>query len=209
VSYVVDRNEVNKFLHVSDSSSALTETRNVLMRQTGFVAQEVEAIVKKKGYVFYGVDAPKNDNDHYGIRYAEFVVPVVKAVQELSTTVDEQKQQIEEQRKQIELLLTRLNADDEIGNNGMSGNTNAFLLQNNPNPFTSETEIKMTLPENMGNAAIMIYTLEGKQLKNIRVYDRGDVSVKISGNELPAGMYLYTLIADGKVVDTKKMILIQ
>jgi hypothetical protein len=133
----------------------------------------------------------------------------VKAVQELSTTVDEQKQQIEEQRKQIKLLLTRLNAEDEIGNNGMGGNTNAFLLQNNPNPFTSETEIKMTLPDHVENATIMIYTLEGKQMKNIRVYDRGDVSVKISGNELSAGMYLYALLADGKVVDTKKMILTQ
>jgi hypothetical protein len=53
----------------------------------------------------------------------------------------------------------------------------------------------------------MIYNLEGKQIKNIQVSDHGDVSVKISGNELSAGMYLYALIVDGKVVDTKRMIL--
>ena len=29
------------------------------------------------------MDAPKNDKDFYGLRYAEFTVPLVKAVQEL------------------------------------------------------------------------------------------------------------------------------
>ena len=29
-----------------------------------------------------GVDVPKNDSDMYGLRYAEFVVPLVKAVQQ-------------------------------------------------------------------------------------------------------------------------------
>ena len=66
----------------------------------------------------------------------------------------------------------------------------------------------MTVPETWA-ATVMIYNLEGKQMKNIQVHDRGKVSVKISGSELSAGMYLYALIADGKVVDTKRMILTQ
>ena len=67
----------------------------------------------------------------------------------------------------------------------------------------------MTLPENVGHATITIYNLEGKQMKSMQVNDRGEVLVKILGNELSAGMYLYALIADGKVVDTKRMILTQ
>jgi hypothetical protein len=51
---------------------------------TGFIAQEVEAAAKGLGYQFSGVDAPKNSKDFYGLRYAEFVVPLVKAVQELN-----------------------------------------------------------------------------------------------------------------------------
>ena len=49
----------------------------------------MEQAAKQAGYDFSGVDAPKNDKDLYGLRYAEFVVPLVKAVQE-------QQQQIEE-----------------------------------------------------------------------------------------------------------------
>jgi hypothetical protein len=195
VSYMVDKTGLNKFLHVTDSSGNQEETRSTPTRQTGFVAQEVDEIVKKTGYVFYGVDAPKNENDHYGIRYAEFVVPLVKAVQELSAKVEE--------------LTAQLDSKSEIEKKEVNGNTSATLFQNNPNPYSSETEIRLTLPENVGRAAIMIYNLEGKQMKSIQVYEHGDVSVKISGNELSAGMYLYALIVDGKVVDTKRMILTQ
>ena len=35
------------------------------------------------------MDAPKNENDFYGLRYAEFVVPLVKAVQELNLKMGE------------------------------------------------------------------------------------------------------------------------
>ena len=46
-------------------------------------------------------------------------------------------------------------------------------------------------------------------MKIIPVSDRGDAAVKIMGNELGAGIYLYVLMVDGKLVDTKKMILTQ
>jgi trimeric autotransporter adhesin len=76
-----------------------------------------------------------------------------------------------------------------------------------PTPFDAETVIQMTLPDNVGLASVMIYNLEGKQMKNIQVSARGETTVKISASELAAGMYLYSLIADGKVVDTKWMVL--
>ena len=53
------------------------------IRFSGFLAQEVEATANKIGYDFSGVDKPKNSKDIYGLRYAEFVVPLVKAVQGL------------------------------------------------------------------------------------------------------------------------------
>ena len=187
-------------MQVTDSSGSWVEGKSIPIRQTGFIAQEVDALVKKTGYVFSGIDAPKNDNDPYGIRYSAFVVPLVKAVQELSAKVEEQQQQ-------IQALLAQLYPKDEIATNVTGGNSYAVLLQNNPNPFNAETEIKMTIPEKVGRATIMIYNLEGKQMKSLHVNDRGEVLLKISGNELAAGMYLYSLIVDGKLIDTKRMIL--
>jgi trimeric autotransporter adhesin len=63
---------------------------------TGFIAQEVEKAANEVGFNFSGVDAPKNENDFYGLRYAEFVVPLVKAVQEQQKIIEELKSRIEE-----------------------------------------------------------------------------------------------------------------
>ena len=61
---------------------------------TGFIAQEVEALVNKTGVTFSGIHIPENDQDSYGIRYADFVVPLVKAVQELSEITKAQQAEI-------------------------------------------------------------------------------------------------------------------
>lgn len=69
--------------------------------QTGFVAQEVEKAASMLGYEFSGIDKPGNSNDFYCLRYSEFVVPLVKAVQE-------QQQQILALQQQNKELMNRL-----------------------------------------------------------------------------------------------------
>jgi len=194
VSYVVDDQAINKFLRITDHNVPQDNAaRTAVTRQTGFIAQEVEAVIKKTGFVFGGVEVPQNDGDHYSIRYAEFVVPLVKAVQELS--------------KEIEVLKQKL-AETELSN-GTESNDKAILFQNTPNPSSGDTEIKMSVPEEVAQASVIVYNLEGKQLKAFPIHGRGNVAVKILAHELSSGMYLYTLINDGKVVDTKRMILIE
>jgi hypothetical protein len=81
--------------------------RNDGIRYTGFIAQEVEATAKKTGFDFSGVDKPKNANDHYALRYAEFVVPLVKAVQEQQAIIEAQNKKIEELVNRLEKLETK------------------------------------------------------------------------------------------------------
>ena len=61
---------------------------------TGFSGQQVDEAAKEIGYDFSGVDKPKNENDLYGLRYSEFVVPLVKAVQEQQKMMWQQQQQV-------------------------------------------------------------------------------------------------------------------
>jgi len=75
---------------------------------TGFIAQEVEEAARRIGYDFSGVDTPENENDFYGLRYAEFVVPLVKAVQEQQEMIIIQNQTIAELKTQNTLLWKRL-----------------------------------------------------------------------------------------------------
>ena len=85
-------------------AQALQEKEQVV--QTGFVAQEVEAIAKKMGFNFSGIDAPTSDKDVYGLRYAEFVVPLVKAVQEQQVMIRKQDELIASLQQQIAALKT-------------------------------------------------------------------------------------------------------
>ena len=85
---------------IAERASKLTET--------GFIAQEVEAAAHELGMEFSGVDAPKNDKDMYALRYATFVVPLVKAVQEQQAMIEEQQAVNEEQAKRIDELMRRL-----------------------------------------------------------------------------------------------------
>lgn len=52
-----------------------------------------------------------------------------------------------------------------------------------------------------------IYDMQGTQIRRIEIVDRGKSCVTLQGSELSAGMYIYSLIADGKEIDSKRMIL--
>jgi hypothetical protein len=94
------------------------------VKYTGFVAQEVPMLPKPR-YDFSGVDVPKNKEDFYGIRYAEFVVPLVKAVQEQQQQLDELKAQ---NRELKELVTKLLNSQpvSSVTNNQMMTITRSF-----------------------------------------------------------------------------------
>jgi hypothetical protein len=79
------------------------------------------------------------------------------------------------------------------------------LYQNTPNPFQVKTEIRYFLPEEVKTAKIYIFNMQGSLIKKLNADRSG--SVEIKGADLSAGMYLYTLVTDGKEVDTKRMIL--
>ena len=73
--------------------------------------QEVEVVAKELGYSFSGVDAPKNETDLYGLRYAEFVVPLIKAAQEQNELIEQLQKEIAAlkiQGKKIEQLEKEL-----------------------------------------------------------------------------------------------------
>lgn len=82
----------------------------------------------------------------------------------------------------------------------------SFLYQNMPNPFSESTRIKYKLDQNVKEASILIFDMQGSLLKTFDSLDKiGEILV--TSYELNPGMYLYTLITDGIEVDTKRMIL--
>ena len=75
------------------------------IRTVGFIAQEVEKTIQQIGFTsFDAVHAPTNESDTYSMGYAEFVVPIIKAIQEQVNIIDNQNALIKDLLKRIEAL---------------------------------------------------------------------------------------------------------
>lgn len=188
------------------------------IRQSGFIAQEVEKAANEVGYDFNGVHIPQTKEDNYSLAYSEFVVPLVKAVQELSTQNQNLKQNNEKQnqineslKKDIEELRSIVSS---IKNKNIEGSIKitenskeSILYQNAPNPFNNVTTIRYSIPENAQRAFITITTLNGRKIKSFDLNNKKAENLEISGGQLSAGTYIYSLSVDNILIDSKKMIL--
>ena len=54
---------------------------------------------------------------------------------------------------------------------------------------------------------ICVYDLSGSQKLRRDIGERGETGIRIEGNTLSPGMYVYSLIVDGAEIDSKRMIL--
>ncbi|MBN2730221.1 MAG: tail fiber domain-containing protein [Bacteroidales bacterium] len=122
VTYNLNIVKIDDFLQIPDSVRIKDDSGKSEMRFSGFIAQDVEKAAQSIGYDFSGIDAPQNDKSHYGLRYAEFVVPLVKATQEQQVIIEEQKVEIDKQKQInsqqqqiIDDLLKRVEALENSG----------------------------------------------------------------------------------------------
>lgn len=84
----------------------------------------------------------------------------------------------------------------------------ASLGQNYPNPSNGITTIKYSLPESFSSAQIQFVNTNGDVLKRTYLTKSEESQIKVSTHSFSGYDYCYySLIVDGKLIDTKKMIL--
>lgn len=94
---------------------------------------------------------------------------------------------------------------DRLVGTGYSG-----FSRNYPNPFRTTTTISFYL-EKAGPLQLNIYDLSGKLIRSnaYEVHSSGENQIEISGNDMTKGIWLYQIIANGEISETKKMILVK
>lgn len=172
--------------------------------QHGFIAQEVEKIYPELvEEVIYPILNNKNEllgTDTYkSVNYIGLISELTAAINELNAKVNDLEGQLE----------TRVVYGSKFSSEELDKiNKNAYQLQQNiPNPFSDSSIISYALPENQKQASILVFDLNGRLINTYDVNQtRGEL--KINATDLNgAGMYLYTLFANGEEVMTKRMIL--
>jgi 5'-nucleotidase len=84
------------------------------------------------------------------------------------------------------------------------------LHDNYPNPFNSSTIIRFSINK-PAFITISVYDITGKKISSITEnrFSAGTHSVIFSSNPVSSGIYFYRLTADGKNIDTKRMVVIK
>lgn len=157
-------------------------------RHYGLSAQELQTL--------YPNLVKEGQDGYLGINYIELVPVLIRSIQELKQELDEVKGANGEAMMSRGATTTVASA---IGN----GNV---LYQNTPNPFKEQTTIRFSLADDARDATICIFDMTGKMLKKLPI-SSGETTVSINGWELGEGMFLYTLMVNGREIDTKRMII--
>ncbi|MGE5356746.1 MAG: hypothetical protein ACM3PT_10965, partial [Deltaproteobacteria bacterium] len=110
VTFHFDKNKMDQITGTIDSSQYDEKYEVESIKHSGFLAQEVELAAQQSGYDFSGVSKPKNDRKLYSMAYSDFVVPLVKAVQEQQEMIEKLKTENVEQQKLIGELIKRIEA---------------------------------------------------------------------------------------------------
>jgi hypothetical protein len=105
VTYQFDTQKFDAYINPKsvDNDAQMDYQKSMALTHSGFLAQDVEQICKDLGYEFDGLHIPDASNpyDNYSVSYSQFIMPLVKAVQE-------QQEQIEKATSSIQNYEDRM-----------------------------------------------------------------------------------------------------
>ena len=168
--------------------------------------EEVE-IEPNLSAILYGLDADQlkavypelvyeDNNGNVSINYVEMVPLLVQCINELKNEIAELKGTSQKKAKAQPTTIEENVSDIDM----------VRMDQNKPNPFSESTVISLNIPQETQTANIYIYDMSGKQVQSLPVSERGETNITVYASDLAAGMYIYTLVVDGKVSVTRRMI---
>ena len=178
-----------------------------------FYTEEDPAEMEKYGTaddrIHYGVSAQQlkelfpelvveGQDGYLAVNYQELIPMLICSVQQLQKELDALKKEGRIKTAAYNDNLTAVSMDPPA--------ENSILYQNTPNPFTGTTVIRFELPEEVSDAYIFIFNMQGTMLSQIPVRGTTD-RITINGYDYGPGMYIYSLIVNGRKVDSKRMIL--
>ena len=174
------------------------EKKRLEKKRMGFIAQDIQKIFPEL--------VEENKDGILSVDYIGLIPVLVEAIKEQQDQIDELKTRIPPSNSLRSLFSTdsaeEMSETKSINDDVMKG---IALYQNVPNPFNSRTEIQYSLTGEEKNAFIYVFNMQGSLQKRYNADSSG--SLIIEAAELTPGMYIYSLVVDGKEVDAKRMIL--
>lgn len=185
-----DIHDANSGVDTSELRPFILDKKLTGKKQLGFSTQDLQAVFPEL--------VTADEKGYLSVNYIGLIPVIVEAFKE-------QQSEIESLRREMAISKNLKNATSII--NFSADLTENILYQNAPNPFSQSTVIKYSLENDASDAKICVYGLNGNQLKCYLLEHGGYGSITIFADELTAGMYYYSLIADATLIGTERMVL--
>lgn len=138
------------------------------------------------------------------VNYTELIPVIVKGMQEQQSTIQQQNKTIADMQNEIDQLKSLIQSKSIASANEINGSSaKSSLEQNIPNPFNSSSTIRYNVP---ANASIQILSKSGSVIKTYSV-QKGSGQITINSRGLSSGTYTYRLLVNGKITDSKQLVL--
>ena len=168
------------------------------LRFTDLIPKNVEPIENRTG----GVLSLDDDGDVIWVQACCGRKEVDAKLDALTARLDKLEAELTESRNQNTTLTQQLSKMDVI----LSQANTVILNQNTPNPFAESTVITYSIPKSFSKAQIIFRTVTGEVIKTADIKSAGKGLITVYASDISKGLYTYTLVIDGKTIDTKKMI---
>jgi hypothetical protein len=176
-------------------------------KQYGFISQEVKGVLPELTKVTVNPASYDKDgnvtipeSEIMGINYIGFIAILTKGIQE-------QQKQIDELKAVVAAMQGGAAKIDPAAIGVVLSDKNTVVLnQNVPNPFAENTVISYSIPQTFTRAQLMFRTSDGTLIKTLDITQAGKGSVTVFADDLSKGTYTYSLVIDGREVDSKKMV---
>jgi len=115
-----------------------------------------------------------------------------------------QQQQIQLQQQQIDELINMVN---KLSPDQLKNVIKVSLGQNTPNPVRRSTSISYGIPSGSKDAKLLLTDNLGIIIKTIQLDPSG--VVRVDASSFSSGVYSYSLVVDGKIIETRKMVVVK
>jgi hypothetical protein len=174
--------------------------------------------------VKHSVHPPRNKEDKRvdfeAVNYNALIPVLIQAVKELDTRNVEKKdleKKIGDQEDMIRKLSNKLDAlttciDELCSLNPVINGTGTIdlpgatrLFQSFPNPATKNAVVRYFIAGSFSSAVLLFTDVSGSTIMEYNITAAGEGSVAVNTDKWMSGTYKYSLVINGRVVDTRTM----
>lgn len=182
----------------STSSNTSSATSN-----TGSDQDDPNALINNSdaGDIFYPGDMEE-------VMASTSTFELIDKVNDMNKMIDDLRMTMEELRLENQVIRESLNSCCSTSALGLSA-SDAYLIQNAPNPFNESAEIRYFVPGGLANVEIHITDVKGEVLDIYQINEAGYGKLEVNADALAMGTFVYLLSVDNEIIDSKVMIITQ